>query len=84
MLSSLKYRCKVLTITFVTKPLKKRPTQAFFKSCVKQASKDDIFLKDLHNLDGIETADGLEAFAYNLLQKKRTVTNFSFMYIEEY
>mgnify|MGYP000117671732 CR=1 FL=1 len=43
-----------------------------------------MFLQDLNRLDGIETVDGLEAFAYNFLQKKRTVTNFSFMNIEEY
>ena len=75
---------ETLSIQFVTEPLKKRPTQAFFKSCVKQAFNQSFFYSDRHGLDRIEDVMGLTIFHFAANHQKRKVTNFNFMYIEEY
>lgn len=72
---------ETLSIEFLTEPLKKRPTQAFFKSCVKLVVSRTVWNESL--LDGIDSVSGL-AGVQGVLHDKRKVTNFNFMYIEEY
>ena len=72
---------ETLSIEFLTEPLEKRPTQAFFKSCVKLAFSQSYF--DPEGIPKIEYVWGLSIFAAALYHSKRKITNINFMFMEE-